>query len=191
MFLTIHMTASPAQTCKGRNTRSPFTNETKHFPNPSLAHCCTIFLKSSGYRNRWSTQKSKYPYQRDHLVGQSTSVLGVVTTLWLCRHLNILPRTWISIAVVRLQQTKTESSGARATGARPGKVFVTETMLLACTHSLDHIIRNASPPDQFCGGWQQLRHCHGQCTQPLQWEGIEIYRSTLAALSIAMLQISV
>ena len=37
-----------------------------------VAHCCIIFLKSS-------TQKSKYQYQRDHLVGQSTNGDGGVT----------------------------------------------------------------------------------------------------------------
>ena len=40
----------------------------------------------------------------------------------------------MSMAVDRLQQTRTESSGARATGARPAKVFVTDTILLACVN---------------------------------------------------------
>ena len=35
--------------------------------NFEVAHCCAIFLGIV------STQKSKYQYQRDHLVGQSTN----------------------------------------------------------------------------------------------------------------------
>ena len=47
-----------------------------------LAHCCTIFLKSSGYQNIDDIDDRhrnlcKYQYQRDHLVGQSTHVSGV------------------------------------------------------------------------------------------------------------------
>ena len=44
---------------------------TEFVAGSTIAHCCTS--RSFGFRNRWSTYKSKYQYQRDHLVGQSTS----------------------------------------------------------------------------------------------------------------------
>ena len=44
-----------------------------------LAHCCTVFIKSSGYQNIDDIDDRhrnlcKYQYQRDHLVGQSTTL---------------------------------------------------------------------------------------------------------------------
>ena len=40
-----------------------------------LAHCCTIFLGHLGINIEIQIQISKYQYKRDHLVGQSTSVV--------------------------------------------------------------------------------------------------------------------
>ena len=79
------------------------------------------------------------------------------------------PPTWISIAVVRLQQTKTESSGARATGARPAKVFVTDTILLACIFFWQQVRKErVFIPGHLCAGLPQLHRCHEQCKQPFK-----------------------
>ena len=71
-----------------------------------VAHCCAIFLGHWVLKYRWLTQKSKYQYQRDHLVGQSTT--DIVSNFsnnflqWYSIYRPYEPQAWLLLLAVML-----------------------------------------------------------------------------------------
>ena len=74
------------------------------------------------------------------------------------------------------------------------KVMVWITTMFSCCAPVWASFSTTRSPDRLCSSLPQLHHCRELCMQPLQrtsWFDILPLLSTLAALSIAILQISV